>query len=341
MLEYLRKNASSWLAKGIFGLIALIFALYFGFTKSSSKYGGSGVTTPIARVNGQSIPSGLFSQMVGRQMEIYQKLGNAGKGQELEQLLQSQVLQHLISSTLMAQEGHRLGLHISDAELAEAIRSDAAFQKNGSFDEDFYLNQFKPFYERQNGVNFETGLREDLLQERFRQVLEQANVISQASLQDELKLQGTELKFIEVTVPFGTEGEGHTREEAMGIAREWIQARQAKKTGEDILKKYKIEAVEMGPKPLAALSAFFGGMDGLPILSCLVISQPGQACPEPHVVENNIVAVELMERTQKPQDLEAAKAMENQLKMAKQNLILAGVSNYLTRHAKIETFLTK
>ena len=330
------------MSKAIFGLIALIFALYFGFTKSSSKYGGGGgVTTPIAKVNGENIPTGLFTQMAGRQMDMYQKLGAATKGPELENLIQTQTLQHLISGTLISQEARRLGLHISDAELAQAIRSDAAFQRNGGFDEDFYLNQFKPYYEREYGVNFETGLRDDLLQDRFRQVLTQTNVVSQASLQDELKLQATELKFLKLTIPVAGQGPGHTREEAMQIAKEWIQARQAKKSGEDILKKYQLEATEIGPKSVVSLTPFFGGADGLPVLSCLITTQPGQVCPEAHLVQSSVVAVELKERTQKPLDSEAVQNMENQLKAGKQNLIVAGVTNYLTRHAKIETFLKK
>lgn len=338
MLDYLRNRVSGWFSKGLLILIALIFAIYFGTQGGGPPQGG---TSPIAKVNGENIPSGLYNQMVTNQMEVYQKLGNTAQGAELEQLLQTQILQRLISSTLLAQEAYRLGLHISDVELATAIRSDPSFQKDGRFDEDFYLTQFKPYYERQNGVNFEYGLRQDLLQDRLKQVLQQTNVISRAALEDELKIKDTEMKVLRITVPFVTEGEGRSRDEAMQIARQWIGERQGKKSGEEILKPHQLEATEVGPQPLQSLISFFGGTAGLPLLSCLAASPSGQVCPEPLAVGNNWVAVELLERTQKAPNPEAAQAAEQQLKIGKQNIILTGVTNYLTRQAKIETFLNE
>jgi peptidyl-prolyl cis-trans isomerase D len=338
MLEFLRQKASGWFAKILLGLIALIFAIYFGFSGGGVPQGG---TAPIAKVNGENIPSGLFNQMVDNQVQAYQRLGNAAGGAEFQQMLQTQILQRLISGALLAQEAHRLGLHISDAELAAAIRSDASFQKDGRFDEEFYLTQFKPFYERQNGINFEYGLREDLLQDRLKQVLQQTNVVSRAALEDELKLKDTELKIVKVTVPFVTQGEGRSKEEAAQIAGQWIQARQEKKSGDEIVKQHQLESGEMEPKSVQTLISFFGGTMGLPILSCLLGLEPGQVCPEAHPVGNKLVAVELVERSQKAPDPEAAPAMERQLQVAKQNLILTGVSNVLTRQAKIETFLNE
>lgn len=336
MLDVLRKNASSWFSKALLGLIALIFALYFGFSGGGPPQGG---TAPIAKVNGQNIPSGHFNQMVSNQLEIYQRLGTQKTGPEFQQVLQAQALQRLVSQTLLAQAAHRFGLHISDVELATTIRSNPSFQREGRFDEQFYLNQFKPFYERQNGQNYEFALREDLLQERLREVLKQADVVSQASAQEEIRLRETELRFLKLQIPFGP-GEGaRSKDEALKVADEWIQARQSQLSGKETLKIHQLETSEVGPKPLNALSAFFGGAEGLPLLSCLAHLEPGQVCPKAYPLSDQMVAVALLERNQKEPDAQAVQDMENQLKTAKQNLILTGVVNYLTQQAKIETYL--
>ena len=76
-------------------------------------------------------------------------------------------------SAVPLQEATKLGLHITDVELANTIRRTPSFQRDGRFDEQFYIKQFKPYYERTNGQNFEYSLREDLLRIKFRQVLNQ------------------------------------------------------------------------------------------------------------------------------------------------------------------------
>ncbi|MDX1387386.1 MAG: SurA N-terminal domain-containing protein [bacterium] len=337
MLDFLRKNASSWLSKVILGIIALIFALYFGFSGGGPPAGG---TAPVAKVNGENIPYGLFNQTVQNRMSIYQQMGTANQNPDLQKIVQSQVLQGLIANTLMAQEAHQLGLHITDVELAESIRNNPGFRQNGVFNEEFYLKQFKPYYERVNGQNYEYSLREDLLKDRFRQVLDQTNVVSAAQVQDTMAAQDTQLTISKLEVPFG-ESEGDlSKEEAKKIAQDWIAAQKEGKGGEDLLKKHELKAEAVEPKSLQALSAYFGAKGSLPIMLCLVELEPGEVCPEPFQVRKYILAVALKDKSLQETDEQQQDQMKQQLIRAKQGQILTGVTNFLTRQAKIETFLT-
>ena len=125
MLDFFRKNASSWFSKALLGGIALIFALYFGFSGGGPPSGG---TAPIAKVNGDNIPSGLFNQEVQNQLSLYQKLGQDLQTPDLQKVVQTQILQRLVAEVLLSQEATKLGLHITDVELANTIRRTPSFQ---------------------------------------------------------------------------------------------------------------------------------------------------------------------------------------------------------------------
>lgn len=337
MLETLRKNATGWFSKILLGGIALIFALYFGFTGGGGPPQGG--TAPIAKVNGQNIPSGLFNQTVSNQMSVYQQFGAANPGSDLQQVLQTQVLQSLIQETLLAQEAQKLGLYITDVEVANAIRNNPNFKRDGVFDENFYLKQFKPYYERQNGVNFEYALREDLLVERFQGVLNGAAILSENQISDAEKVKATQMKYRQLSIPFGDDQEVATAEEAETLAQAWIKARQAGESGETVLKDKELKVEELGPKALPAIIPTLG-QAGPQAVQCLLAQGKAGVCEQSFKRDNRVIAVELMELTQVKAEEEAS-PMAQQLARAKENQILTGVTDLLTRQAKIETFLSQ
>jgi parvulin-like peptidyl-prolyl isomerase len=337
MLEYLRKNASSFFSKALLGLIALIFALYFGFTGGGGPPQGG--TAPIAKVNGESIPNGLFMEAVQGQVSVYQNLGQNSVPRDLQKVLEVQTLQRLINNTLFSQAARQLGLRVTDEELAEAIRENPAFQRNGMFDEEFYLKQFKPYYQRQNGQDYEFSLREQLLQERFRQVLEQANVVSEQQVRDTVAVENTMLNLLKVEIPIGKNPGERDKETAVKIAREWIAAKQNSQPAKKILEEHSLEEIETGEKSLQTLQTLFGGADSLPILLCILQTKPGEVCPDPIQVGEKIIAVQLLEgKNAQPDDTQSGE-MRRQLAQANLTQVLTGVADLLKREAKIETFL--
>ncbi len=338
MLESLRKHSKSWMTKLIFGTIALAFVLYFGFSFNAGPPGGP--AAPVAKVNGEAIPFGAFSQLVQGQTAMLEQFNPGKVSPDTIKVVETQVLQGLIGKVLLAQEAHRLGLRVTDIELANEIRGNPTFQKDGSFSESFYLDQFKPYYERQNGEDYEEVLRKDLLVDKLRMALESAAVFSQNQVKTLGKLTETQLNLRQLTVPLSTEAGKNSREVAMEIAKEWIASGKTPETQPDAkTPPHKVE--EIGMKPLAQLQLALGREDSLPVLECLLQLTPGKKCETPFLVGKSVVAVELIERKNPVPVSETEAALAQQLAQGRKNQILSAVQDMLTAEAKIETFLQK
>src|SRR5262249_4497112 len=165
MLEQMR-NVSSVFSKTLLGLIALSFILFYGYG-SISRRSGQGHAL-IAKVNDEGIPVLKFNTQVRNQNALLEQFGQNKATPEMQQMLENQVLQRMISNTLLSQAAYRLGLRVPDTELADEIRKNPNFQKDGVFDEELYLKRWVPYYEHESGSDFEYDLRQDLLADKLR-----------------------------------------------------------------------------------------------------------------------------------------------------------------------------
>jgi parvulin-like peptidyl-prolyl isomerase len=259
---------------------------------------------------------------------------------EVRQMIESQVLQRLIHNALMAQAAHKLGLRVPDQELGQEIRQNPTFQKDGRFNREFYLNQFLPFYERQFGSNFEYDFRQDLLADKLRKVLESSAVVSQGEVEAQLKVQNTQLKLRELSIP--VQGTGALPSaDARKIASDWIAARKEKEPVEPILAPHSLKETESEPMNLIQLQAKLGREDSLVVLQCLLALKPDEVCEQPIQVGSNLMAFQLVERQDRPVDAAARQTAAQQLQIGQQSQIVGGVLDQLTRKAKIQTYLTK
>jgi len=260
---------------------------------------------------------------------------------EIQQMLENQVMQRLIGSALLSQAAYNLGLRVPDIELANEIRQNPNFRKDGKFNESFYLNQFKPWYERQNGSDFEYDLRQDLLSDKLRKALDSAAVVSKQEIETQLLLQNTQLKVKKITIALKPQAEGKSLEEGKKIAQEWISAKKDKKPTEEWLKAQNLKEEATEDQSLIQLQGIFGREDSLPILTCLLALNPGEVCESPFQVKDNLIAVELVERKNPSLDAAQTDAMAKQLEMGQKSQILSGVIDLLTKQAKIQTYVTK
>jgi hypothetical protein len=341
MLELLRKDASLFISKILLGFIVLVFILYFGFNFTRKRGAGGGTASPIARVNGQIVPVGLFHKDVENQMALYQQFNTGKLPPDTQKIVQGQVLQKLVQRALLAEEAHRLGLRVPDRQLADEIRKTPAFTKDGQFREDYYLGTFKPYYDREFGQDFEFSLRQELLGEKLQEALEAGSVSSEQQIQDAVTLGETRLKLRQFSVPIQGEGQD-AKEKALEAAQKWIQAQQSGKPVPEALKAAPAKEETLESKTLQELQILFGGEDSLPIFYCLLQTQAGKVCESPFQVKQNIVAVQLLERSEPPaSDTAKIDALRQQLNRARQIQTLNAVNDYLTKHAKVETYLTK
>ncbi len=158
MLTVLRKHATSWMLKGLLLLVAVTFISWGGYSFFRDKKHDYA-----ASVNGATIRIRDYQETLQGVMKRYRDaMGPALTDKMIEELrIRENVLEELISRTLILQEGKRLGLNVPDGELRMAIESIPSFQINGQFDSRLYERFLR--LNRMNAEDFETMQRESLL----------------------------------------------------------------------------------------------------------------------------------------------------------------------------------
>jgi len=162
-ITMMRRHSKSILIKIIVGLIGVVFVFWGIYSIRGARPGSK-----IAYVNGDLI-SGIEYHTAYRDM--LQALQRQYKDYWNEDLikvfqLKQKVLDTLIEKRLISQEANRLGLKVSDEEIAEAIYNYPAFQVNGVFDENRYRSLLN--YNRMEPADFEAGIGSELLGAKIR-----------------------------------------------------------------------------------------------------------------------------------------------------------------------------
>lgn len=146
------KSVTAWL---IFGAIILVFALW-GLTPNDRLFGQGGA---VATVNDTAISQAQFFDMVDRlqrdpRFQQFEGLGDMGR-----QFLQSQALNQLVQGELVAQAAQKERIWTSDSEVRDIITSIPAFQEEGRFKREFYMNYLSSV--RKTPAEFEEEVRRD------------------------------------------------------------------------------------------------------------------------------------------------------------------------------------
>lgn len=137
MLQKMRDNAQSWVAKVIVGVIVLIFALT-GW-ESISRFGSNEQTA--AKVDGTVISKVELEQAVALQrrqlvQQLQQLNGDFNPDMIDDALLRQSVLDGLIERAVLVEGARDFDLRISEAMIDRLILSTPDFQVDGEFDAD-------------------------------------------------------------------------------------------------------------------------------------------------------------------------------------------------------------
>ncbi len=139
MLRFLRNKGKSWVLKALLGFVALTFVSFGGFalTDGPSHSGGARVA---AWVDEAPISVREFEQRYYQQAEaIRRQVGDAYNEELARRLrLRPRVLDALVLEKLQLREARRLGVQVTDAEVALQIQSVSAFQEEGKFSPERY-----------------------------------------------------------------------------------------------------------------------------------------------------------------------------------------------------------
>jgi peptidyl-prolyl cis-trans isomerase D len=146
MLTILRKGATSWVAQIFILLLSMSFA-FFGI-QGIFRYAGD---KPVAVIGDARIETQAFSAEFKREVDrMRRSLGAAFDVNQARQFgLDRQVLQRMITTTLLEQRAHDLGIVADDRSVVERVHAEKAFQGISGFDR----------------VQFETVLRNSNLTE--------------------------------------------------------------------------------------------------------------------------------------------------------------------------------
>jgi peptidyl-prolyl cis-trans isomerase D len=129
-----RIRGSRWLGYTIVGIISVPFALW-----GIQAYMGGGGQTAAATVNGEEIPSRQVERLIAQQRQALNERFDGNLPDVFsDQMLRERVLDQLISRELLEQIAAEANLQLGEQALAERIRGQSMFQRDGSFDRDLY-----------------------------------------------------------------------------------------------------------------------------------------------------------------------------------------------------------
>lgn len=128
-------------------------------------------TTIAAEVGKYKITSEEYWRSYDRTFNFYRDLYKAQFTEEVQKKLNLKegVLNALIENRVLLIAAKKYGIEVGDEELNEAIRTEAAFMKNGAFDSDIYINRLR--LSRTTPEAYETARRQELIVEKTRRFI--------------------------------------------------------------------------------------------------------------------------------------------------------------------------
>jgi len=153
MLRYMRTHATSWIIKILLGLIIVVF-VFWGMGRMKSKK-----ETVMATVGDTLITIGQFDRSYRDLLDYYTQIFGQRLSPDLLRNLnmKQQVLEQLVTTALFHEAAQHLGILVSTEEVKNAIVENPAFQREGRFIRDLYLDALV-----RSGLD--TGSFEEMLQ---------------------------------------------------------------------------------------------------------------------------------------------------------------------------------
>jgi len=184
MLHFIRERAQGWVAWLIVGLVSIPFALW---GVNSYLTGPSDVI--VAEVNGEPIQQVEYQKA----LQQYRDRMRNTMGENFDPTMfdglavKQSVLDGLIEQKLLILAGHDLGQRVTDQALFKIIKSTAAFQKNGQFDDNVYSMTLARV--GLNPTQYEAQLRADVLTQELAENTQRSVIVSDNALSTVLRLE--------------------------------------------------------------------------------------------------------------------------------------------------------
>ena len=181
MLDRMRRHRH-WL-KWSLALVVLSFIAFYIPNRNRNMAAAS--HDELASVNGETVTVSAYRRAYQQAVQMYRSAyGPNFNEQMLKQMgLEQQILRQLVEERAAIAEAKRLGLSVSDAEVAQRILSIPAFQENGVFaGEEVYARVLASQRPPLTKAEFEDNLRRSLLVDKLHATLTDWMTVSDADV---------------------------------------------------------------------------------------------------------------------------------------------------------------
>ncbi len=194
MLDSMRRHRH-WL-KWVLLLVVISFIAFYVPDFLRDRTNGTGSAQTLASVNGDPISLTTFRRAYQQRVQQFRNAYGASFDERMvKQLgLDQQILRQLIEERTAVAEARRLGLTVSDAEVAQRIYDIEAFQQNGAFSEELYTRVLAVQRPPLAKLEFEESLRQSLLIEKLRAALTEWVNVRETEVDDEYKRRNEKVK---------------------------------------------------------------------------------------------------------------------------------------------------
>jgi len=196
MLDFLRKRKRNWIITFFLGLIILSFVVFYGTGKLRDQ-----TNIEIAEVNGETISQREFALQYERALERYRELFKGSLTPEMIKglHLKANLIEELIQKKLVLQEARRLGIVVSDDDLADHLARAPEFQIGGRFSKDRYLQVLQ--VNRLVPAQFEEEQRDQLTLQRLYSVILDSVHVSDTEVRDRYLLEQEKINLAFIKLP--------------------------------------------------------------------------------------------------------------------------------------------
>jgi len=200
MLDLIRKKQKSVFIKLAFAVIILSFIIGYAMLTApgDSRNEQQGFAVSVNDLNiGFDEYETVYSNLYRLYQNVYREQFNPALEKQLG--LRQQALDTVIEQSLLLQEGQRLGTKVSREELIDSIAQTPAFQDNGVFSKERYLQVLS--YQRMTPDDFESRQEQLLLAEKVRDAIRGQVEVNDEDIVEEYRRQNEKvnLAFVSLT----------------------------------------------------------------------------------------------------------------------------------------------
>ncbi len=178
MISVMREYARS--LKVLLLIVVAVFILTSGvFLYTGTGPFGNGKSNAVAVVNGEEIPQERFRRAQTNIIAAYERTSRQRLTPELAERLglSQQVINELVTETLVVQGAGQEGVRVSDEELRSTIQQIREFQESGRFSRDEYLKVLRQI--RLDPGEFEIEVRRQLVRRKMEGLIKQGVKVSE------------------------------------------------------------------------------------------------------------------------------------------------------------------